>query len=318
MKNANEKEIVTDDEAAFVAALTPADRALWAEPKMSREKVRLIQAHMAWIRAESAKRLHTHEEAKRAAAPANDSPGAVFVLISKSTRPEFTPAWIAEQVADYHAYAQRVAERHGLPAPRVTTTPPKSGKWTPLFFWDDSDVAGAAGYHDVGPNGAPYGKAFASDALDAAGNFDRDTFTVIATHELGECLVNLYADCFRLASDGVARCNEIGDPAGSTTFRIRKTLCQNFVWPSWFRAETPTGARVDENGELPGALQKVPSDPIAYVILLEGGSVTTDPPEAEARPRVARKVARIRALLAPKSAPTRPESPAAKTKKPRR
>src|SRR5579863_6200667 len=89
-----------------------------------------------------------------------------------------------------------------------TTDPnPPSDHWV-LGIFDNSDVAGALGYHDVTPTGQPLGKAFVSTTI-----ADGGTFSVTVGHELLEMLgdpdINLTAE-FDDAS---------GNPSSSTPMR---------------------------------------------------------------------------------------------------
>lgn len=63
---------------------------------------------------------------------------------------------------------------------------PTPGHWV-LVLFDDSDVANALGYHDVGPNGEPLGKVFVRTTL-----ADGQKVSVTASHELLEMLGDPY------------------------------------------------------------------------------------------------------------------------------
>src|SRR5262245_16316521 len=63
-------------------------------------------------------------------------------------------------------------------------TPPPIGTWW-LVLLDDSDQAGALGYHDLTPDGLPIGKVFAGSDL----KFGM-SWSVTASHELLEMLAD--------------------------------------------------------------------------------------------------------------------------------
>ena len=63
-------------------------------------------------------------------------------------------------------------------------TPPPGTSWW-LVMLDDSDQAGALGYHDLTPESLPIGKIFAASDLKAG-----TSWTVTASHELLEMLAD--------------------------------------------------------------------------------------------------------------------------------
>jgi hypothetical protein len=85
---------------------------------------------------------------------------------------------------------------------------PSPEEWE-LAFLDDSDQAGALGYHETTAHGMPIGFAFAKTALDAG-----ESWTVTASHELLEMLQD----------PQINTSMEVDNADGSTTFHF-KEIC---------------------------------------------------------------------------------------------
>lgn len=119
--------------------------------------------------------------------------------------------------------------------------PAKNSWW--LSVLDNSDQAGALGYHDLTPQGLPLGKVFAGTDLQYGLEW-----TVTASHELLEMLadpdINLTA--FNQTSDtaGTLYAYEVCDACedDSQGYKIDDTLVSDFVYPSWFEFFWKAGA----------------------------------------------------------------------------
>jgi hypothetical protein len=103
-----------------------------------------------------------------------------------------------------------------------------------LGIFDNSDQAGALGYHDLTENGLPFGKAFAKTDLDY-----KSSWTVTVSHELLEMLVD--PDVNLTASAPLDRtlrfyAYEVCDACEADKFgyQIDGTLVSDFVYPAWF------------------------------------------------------------------------------------
>ena len=116
---------------------------------------------------------------------------------------------------------------------------PPPGHWW-LIVLDNSDQAGALGYHDVTVEGLPLGKVFAGTDLQFGLQW-----TVTASHELLEMLgdpaINLNAlvmTPFDVTQNVVGRlfAYEVCDPceADDDGYKIDETLVSDFVFPAWF------------------------------------------------------------------------------------
>jgi len=113
-------------------------------------------------------------------------------------------------------------------------TPPTPGTWW-LVILDDSDQAGALGYHDLTPDGLPIGKVFAASDLKAG-----TSWSVTASHELLEMLadpnINLTVFVQNANTTGTLYAYEVCDACEDDSFgyQINNILVSDFVYPSWF------------------------------------------------------------------------------------
>jgi len=113
--------------------------------------------------------------------------------------------------------------------------PPTSMWWIAIL--DDSDQAGALGYHDLTEEGLPLGKVFA--ASDKKYGYQ---WTITASHELLEMLadpdINLTVFDQKDEKTGTLYAFEICDAceADQYGYKINNTLASDFVYPAWFGA----------------------------------------------------------------------------------
>lgn len=109
---------------------------------------------------------------------------------------------------------------------------PHNSYW--LVLLDNSDQAGALGYHDLTPQGLPLAKVFAQT--------DHDynlSWTVTASHELLEMLADPYIQTVMDVSDGTTDsfyALEVGDPVedDSLGYVLLGQLMSDFITPAWF------------------------------------------------------------------------------------
>lgn len=119
--------------------------------------------------------------------------------------------------------------------------PPTDHWW--LGVLDDSDQAGALGYHDLTAAGLPLGKVFAKTDQDFGYNW-----TVTASHELLEMLadpdINLTVMVETDAGTARLYAYEVCDAceADNLGYTIDSVLVSDFVFPSWFEQFHPKGA----------------------------------------------------------------------------
>lgn len=172
---------------------------------------------------------------------------AVEALQIQVTR-DFAPAWgIDADVTFYPA---------GKPRPKDS--------WQ-LGIFDNSDQAGALGYHDVTKTGQPLGKIFAG--TDKQYN---SSWTVTASHELLEMLLDPEVNLSAMVEDRSGKATlyayEACDAVEADQFGYEidvngsKVLVSDFVFPSYFENFHHKGAQYD--------YQKKVTQPFQ---LLEGG-----------------------------------------------
>lgn len=151
------------------------------------------------------------------------------------------------------------------------STPPAGSWW--LSILDDSDQAGALGYHDLTPDGLPLGKVFAGTDLKYG-----YTWSVTASHELLEMLgdpnINLTVMVQSGDTAGTLYAYEVCDACEADNFgyKIGDVLVSDFVFPSWFedfRAEGST--QFDQKNHIQKPLQLLAGGYIG-VFDITGGS----------------------------------------------
>ncbi len=119
---------------------------------------------------------------------------------------------------------------------------PPAGSWW-LAILDNSDQAGALGYHDVTSEGLPLGKVFAG--TDKQYGY---IWTVTASHELLEMLgdpeINLTVFIQKNARSGELYAYEVCDACEADQFgyQINGTLVSDFVYPAWFESFRKQGS----------------------------------------------------------------------------
>lgn len=116
---------------------------------------------------------------------------------------------------------------------------PKGGAAAPGHWWlailDNTDQAGALGYHDLTPAGLPLGKVFAKTDQQYHLNW-----TVTTSHELLEMMVDPYVNdvIFAQTTNTAGRiyAKEVCDAveADSLGYSINGITVSDFVLPTWF------------------------------------------------------------------------------------
>jgi len=133
---------------------------------------------------------------------------------------------------------------------------PPAGSWW-LVILDNSDQAGALGYHDLTSEGLPMGKVFAASDLKAG-----TSWTVTASHELLEMLgdpnINLTVFVQNSETAGMLYAYEVCDACEDDSFgyKIDDILLSDFVYPSWFENFRAAGStRFDQMNKIQKPLQ---------------------------------------------------------------
>jgi hypothetical protein len=145
---------------------------------------------------------------------------------------------------------------------------PSPDAWQ-LVVLDDSDEAGALGYHDVTANGLPLGKVFARSELASGGQV-----SMVCSHELLEMLADPNIDTTVLLSDDTGRIAafpiEVCDMCEADTYgyEIDGVAVSDFAYPRWFDGrQNPMGidpGALDYTGHLSTALSL--ADPSAAIL----------------------------------------------------
>ncbi len=136
-----------------------------------------------------------------------------------------------------------------------------------LAILDNSDQAGALGYHDVDQNGNPIGKVFAEEDIKYG-----SSLSVTISHELLEMLGDpSITKTFDLPGPGAGEVTqyayELCDACEDDTlgYRINGVLLSDFVYPAWFSdPKNPAAGPYDFCGKIEAPLQ-----------LLAGGYIGT-------------------------------------------
>ena len=151
-------------------------------------------------------------------------------------------------------------------------TPATPGTWW-LVILDDSDQAGALGYHDLTPDGLPMGKVFAGSDLKAG-----DSWSVTASHELLEMLadpnINLTVFVQDANTTGTLYAYEVCDACedDSLGYTINNVQVSDFVYPAWFESfRTEGSTQFDRMNQIKDPLQLLAGGYIG-VFSVTGGS----------------------------------------------
>lgn len=123
------------------------------------------------------------------------------------------------------------------------TTLDKLQPWTPrIVFLPHSDAAGALGYHDVGPDGVPYGRVFVDDILAGGGQIltdsgDCNSVSGCASHEALEAAADPDANQYVQGPsrpEGDQWALEVGDPCQGFSYVQQGVSVSDFAGPGWF------------------------------------------------------------------------------------
>jgi hypothetical protein len=164
----------------------------------------------------------------------------VIAALQKQVTNEFRPVWGVD------------AELTIVPK----NSQPPGGSWW-LVILDDSDQAGALGYHDLTSEGLPIGKVFAGSDIKAG-----TSWTVTASHELLEMLadpkINLTVFVHNDNTTGVLYSYEVCDACEDDSFgyQIDTVLVSDFVYPAWFEGFRAEGSvQFDRMNKIQNPLQ---------------------------------------------------------------
>lgn len=180
---------------------------------------------------------------------------AVVPALQQQVSQDFYPAWGVDAVLTF-------VPQGSNPAPNT---------WW-LTILDDSDQAGALGYHDLTSEGMPLGKVFAGSDLKFGNNW-----TVTASHELLEMLgdpdVNLTVLVQTGDTAGTLYAYEVCDAceADNLGYQINGVQVSDFVYPSWFESFWSAGAtQFDKANQIKQPFQLLPGGYIGVFDITAG------------------------------------------------
>jgi hypothetical protein len=155
---------------------------------------------------------------------------AIVPALQTQVHRDFAPVWGVD--------ADLIFVGHGAAPP--------AGSWW-LTVLDNSDQAGALGYHDLTDEGLPAGKAFAGTDIQAG-----NSWTTTVSHELLEMLgdpdVDLCAYAQKDSGGMILYAYEVCDAceADSSGYPIDGVLVSDFVYPAWFESfRAPNSTQFD-------------------------------------------------------------------------
>lgn len=147
-------------------------------------------------------------------------------------------AQVSRDFAPYWGVDAKLVQVCKKPNPKAivaqVAVPPPVAFW--LLIANTSDYAGAAGYHDVTPEGMPLGKAFVKSDVDAG-----LPWSVTVSHELLEMLADPDISRvveYRGTKKTVFFALEVCDPCEDNSFAygIGQIFVSDFVLPGWYHA----------------------------------------------------------------------------------
>jgi len=142
------------------------------------------------------------------------------------------------------------------------STPAPSGAWQ-VVICDDSDTAGALGYHDTTAEGLPLGKVFWGTDLKYG-----QLPSVTLSHELLELLADPLIQTVAFLQDAqgvILYAQEICDPceADALGYEIDGVVVSDFVLPAWFNPFLDDKAQTSFRNSCAGPFRLAPGGYIA-------------------------------------------------------
>jgi len=156
----------------------------------------------------------------------DDQIKAIIPALQQQVTQDYYPAWGTDATIQFVAKGTAVDPTH----------------WQ-MAILDDSDQAGALGYHDITASGQPLAKVFAKS--DVQYNM---SWSVTISHELLEMLTDPFIDYTVLTVDDRGDCVnyalEVCDACEDDQFayKIGDVLVSDFVLPSWFESFRAPGS----------------------------------------------------------------------------
>lgn len=173
------------------------------------------------------------------------SPGDDAVAAFAAALQVYNDDWLAAFWPEVRGTTVMVAQPGKIPPGAV-----------PLVLAPTTTMANSAGYHND-PDGQPVGIV----ELDAVQRYGMD-WTVAASHEFGELLINPKLDQFVQVGDAWYP-KEIADPVTSDSFAVNAfaasgVMMSNFATPAFWNPAAPAGSRFDAMALATAPLPTIP------------------------------------------------------------
>ena len=130
----------------------------------------------------------------------------------------------------------------------------------------DGQPAGVVGYHAEN-----WGVVAAQPILANAQTLTGDwSVSSTLSHEVLEMFIDPACNLLAVDGQGSAYSLEVCDPVEAPTYTVNNVSVSNFVTPSWFDPQAPTGARFDKQGQVTAAFTIAAG---GYANYVNGGQV---------------------------------------------
>jgi hypothetical protein len=204
---------------------------------------------------------------------------SLIALLNGSTRLKSADASLIAQAVSWQLRVHAAPAWGKSPWTCAFYQDPSTAPKTAFRLWllDDPDVSGALGYHDLDPDGMPYGKVFAGLILDDGGDvhMSANSVSVTTSHEALEIFGDPYANWWAQMPDGRDVALELCDPVEGDAYPINvgavPVMVSNFAFPEWFDGGTPITNRWDKMRRLTAPWTMTPG---GYLIVKESGQVS--------------------------------------------
>ena len=130
----------------------------------------------------------------------------------------------------------------------------------------DGQPAGVVGYH-VENWGVVAAQPILANAQTLTGDW---SVSSTLSHEVLEMFIDPACNLWAVNGQGPAYSLEVCDPVEAPTYTVNNVSVSNFVTPSWFDPQAPTGARFDKQGQVTAAFTIAAG---GYANYVNGGQV---------------------------------------------
>jgi hypothetical protein len=198
----------------------------------------------------------------------------LIAVINESNTVTMTEARAMTRAVGYQL-RHHVAPAWGLATPHTMTIEELADAPEDAFLialLDHADAANALGYHDLTPDGRPYGRVFVVTSQENGASVSS-----VLSHEAAEILGDPLINNWSSDDDSVLWANELVDPVEENIYEVttygEKVQVSNFVLPEWFTSTPTPGAQFDYLGNLKQPFSMTSG---GYVIKMQGGKVSQE------------------------------------------